>query len=154
MALRLKKCRRLRRNGVTAAESAIVLPAALLVLFSLLDLGLATLRYNTLAEASRRVAREAILHGSLAPEAVGGWGPVAFTGTAANDSPLVAPLEGMLPTMPEELVNVEVTWPDGDNGPHDRVHVAVSFLHHPVVPFFASWGPLSLRSSTTMNIVN
>jgi hypothetical protein len=49
------------RNAACAAESAFVLPVVLFVLFSTLDLALATIRYNALADASRRIAREAII---------------------------------------------------------------------------------------------
>ena len=54
-----------QRGGTTIVECAIVLPVLFFVLFALLDLGIAATRYNSLAEASRRIAREAILHGSL-----------------------------------------------------------------------------------------
>lgn len=142
------------RLGACAVESAIVLPAALFILFSILDLGLATIRYNTLAEASRRIARQAILHGSLAPAEVGAWGPLQFIGNASDGSTVVSPLKNMLPTMSDHDVNVDVTWPDGDNSPRDRVHVEVTYLHQPLLPFLANWGTIPLRSATTMHIVN
>jgi TadE-like protein len=135
-------------------ECAIALPIMLLALFAILDLGLAATRYNALAEAARQIARQAILHGSLAPVEVGSWGPAQFVGTAADGSTIVQTVHGRLPTMPANLVNIQVTWPDNDNSPRDRVQVQVTFQHHPLVPGLTTWGPIDLRSVATMRIVN
>jgi TadE-like protein len=142
------------RNGATVLECAITLPVMFVMLFALLDLGMAAMQYNTLAEAARRIAREAILHGSLAPAAVGTWGPNEYVGTAADNSAIVLPIHGILPTMQDDLVQVRLTWPDSDNTPRDRVQVDVSYTHTPLVPGLAVWGQLDLRSTATMHIVN
>jgi hypothetical protein len=142
------------RNAACAAESAFVLPVVLFVLFSTLDLALATIRYNALADTSRRIAREAIVHGSLAPAEVGSWGPASFAGTAADDSPICESIHDTLPTMSRQSVSIAVTWPDADNGPRDRVIVEVTYLHQTMIPFLSSSTNIALRSSTTMNIVN
>lgn len=150
----LETPRRRRRCGATVVECAITLPVMLLVLFALLDLGLATMRYNSLAEASRRVAREAIIHGSLAPETSGTWGPDEYQGTAADSSVVVTSIQGLLPTMQESDVTVRITWLDGDNAPRDRVQVETTYQHQPLIPGLAVWGPLDLHSVATMHIVN
>jgi Flp pilus assembly protein TadG len=142
------------RDGAAILECAIALPVMLLALFALLDLGLAATRYNALAEAARQIARQAILHGSLAPAEVGGWGPTQFVGTAADSSDIVQTIHGRLPTMPEHLVNVQVTWPDHDNSARDRVQVQVTYQHHPLVPGLTAWGSIDLQSVATMRIVN
>jgi hypothetical protein len=135
-------------------ECAFILPTLLFALFAMLDLGLAAVRYNALAEASRRIAREAILHGSLAPESAGAWGPNEFAGTAADGSVLVDSVRDMLPTMTPSDVQVRVIWPDGDNSPRDPVQVELNYVHEPIVPTITLWGPLNLRSVATMHIVN
>jgi Flp pilus assembly protein TadG len=142
------------RHGAAMLECAIALPVMLLALSALLDLGLAATRYNALAEAARQIARQAILHGSLAPVEVGSWGPTQFVGTAADSSNIVQTVHGRLPTMPENLVNVQVTWPDNNNSPRDRVQVRVTYQHHPLVPGLTAWGTLDLQSVATMRIVN
>lgn len=142
------------RTGATVLECAIVLPIVLLMVFALLDLGIAAVRYNALADASRRIARQAIIHGSLAPAEIGTWGPTEFVGTAADGSQIVSSLRGVLPTMPDNLVNVRVSWPDGDNSPRDRVEVETTYQHEPLLPALFAWGTLDLRSVTTMHIVN
>src|SRR5689334_1070755 len=127
----------INRHGAAMLECAIALPVMLLALFAILDLGLAATRYNALAEAARQIARQAILHGSLAPDEVGSWGPAQFVGTAADSSNIVQATHGRLPTMLENLVSVQVTWPDHDNSPRDRVQVRVSYQHRPLVPGLA-----------------
>lgn len=154
MSPRDRKLARSRRAGAATVECAVVLPVALLILFSLLNLGLATIRYNVLAEAARRVAREAITHGSLVPHVRGAWGPDPFAGTAADPSPLIASLQNLLPTMVPDEVGVSVTWLDGDNTPHSRVEVALSYKHQSLIPFLASWKSIDLHAETLMRIVN
>jgi Flp pilus assembly protein TadG len=135
-------------------ECAITLPVLFFVLFALLDLGIAATRYNALAEVSRRIAREAILHGSLAPDASGAWGPNEFTGTMADNSEMLATAHKMIPTMEDSDVMVRVNWPDNDNSARDRVQVEVTYQHEPLIPGMCPWGTMELRSSTTMHIVN
>jgi hypothetical protein len=142
------------RCGAAAVECAITLPVVLFVLFAMLDLGLATIRYNALAAAARCIAREAILHGSLAPAATGSWGVNEFIGTAMDGTPMTTSLVGILPTMEAEDVGVRITWPDGGNSPRSRVHVELTYQHDSVAPGLALWGPIDLRAETTMHIVN
>jgi Flp pilus assembly protein TadG len=150
-------CRRAirrRRCGATILECAITLPVLFIVLFAILDLGIAATRYNALAEVSRRIAREAVLHGSLAPDTSGTWGPEEYDGTAADSSAIVAKAHDMTPTMIGSDVSVRVTWPDNDNSPRDRVQVEVAYEHKPLIPGFCPWGTLELHSVATMHIVN
>jgi len=126
----------------------------LFILFAMLDLGVASVRYNALAEVSRRIARETILHGSLAPQAVGTWGPEAFEGTADDDSDLVAAAAIATTAMDDAQVNIRISWPDGDNSPRDRVRVEVDYQHQSLVPGLLPWGSFDLNSVTTMHIVN
>jgi hypothetical protein len=154
MSRRIAMCSRTRRRGVAALECAFTLPVALFVLYSLLDLGLAAIRYNTLAEGARRIARQAIIHGRLSPQPSDEWGPEEFAGTADDDSPQTVPLEGMLPTMQPGDVEVEIVWLDGDNSPRDRVRVELRYRHRAIVPLLAGRQGIDLRSTTTMNIVN
>jgi hypothetical protein len=143
-----------RRSGVAALENAFVLPVTFLLLFALLDLGLATVRYNSLAETARQVARGVIIHGSLAPALIGTWGPGEFNGTAADGHDMVRLAQATLPTMRPGDVTIRVTWPDSDNSPRDRVRVETTYRHQPLIPGLFMWGPLDLRSETLMRIVN
>jgi Flp pilus assembly protein TadG len=145
---------RWQRRGVALVEGAFALPVVLLMLFALLDLGLATVRYNSLAEAARQIAREAIIHGSLSPQQSQAWGPDEYLGTAASADGIVQKAAGLLPTMRPEEVQVHVTWPDNGNSPRDQVRVEVTYRHDPLVPGLFAWGAIDLRSSALMRIVN
>jgi hypothetical protein len=135
-------------------ECAMVLPVMFIILFAMLDLGLAAARYNALSDAARRIARQAIIHGSIAPAGSSIWGPAEFSGTAADGSELVRSAQNVLLAMPPNLVSVHISWPDGDNVPLHRVNVEVSFVHQPLIPKLFAWAPLNLRATATMRIVN
>ena len=146
--------KRQARTGAALVECALTLPVFFFVLFAMLDLGVAATRYNSLAEVARRIAREAVLHGSLAPTSTGTWGPEEFAGTVADSSDIVSVAQNMIPTMDGSDVIVRVTWPDNDNSPRERVQVEVNYQHNPIVPGICPWGTLDLRSVATMQIVN
>lgn len=143
------------RRGATLAEAAIVLPVALLALLVILDLGLASFRYNTLAEAARRLARAAILHGDdTTPEIGIAWGPTEIVATGADAIDPALTIHPLLPTMKPAEVSIRMTWPDADNGSQSRVRVQLNYKHQPLVPGLTPWGALELESSSQMRIVN
>jgi hypothetical protein len=143
-----------RRAGVTLLECAITLPVLFVTLFAMLDLGIAAARYNALAEAARRIAREAVIHGSLAPPESTKWGPDEYVGTGDDNSDIAKAARPVFLAMPSHKVSIHVTWPDANNSPHDRVRVEVSFRHEPLLPQLFVWGPVDLRAVSTMCIVN
>src|SRR4051812_39622585 len=106
-----EKCKA-RRSGATMVESAFALPVMFLLLFAMLDLGLAAARYNALSEAARRVARAAIIHGSLEGKQSTIWGPQEYAGTGADASEIANTASPVLLAMAKDLVNIHVSWPD------------------------------------------
>lgn len=143
------------RSGVTAVETAIVLPVALLALFAILDLGLATLRYNTLAEAARRLARAASMRGEETPNEIGNnWGPEPIIATAADAIDPALTIRPLLPTMDPADVSIRMTWPDSRNDSRSKVRVELKYQHQPLVPGFNPWGAIQLESSSQMRIIN
>jgi Flp pilus assembly protein TadG len=150
----LKRTHQTGHRGATMVECAVALPVVLLVLFGMLDLGLAAARYNSLAEASRRVARETIIHGTVAGKKTSGWGPNDYQGNAADGSKFAVAAAPVLIAMPSTDVSIRVNWIDGSNMPHDRVQVEMTYEHKPLVPRLFVWGPLNLRATSTMRIVN
>ncbi|WP_428304121.1 TadE family protein [Lacipirellula sp.] len=150
----MKDARR-RLTGASAAETAIVLPIALLSLFVILDLGLASLRYNALAEAARRLARAAVTRGDDTPSEIGGdWGPEEIVATAADSIDPALTIHPLLPTMNPKDVSIRMTWPDTTNNSRSRVRVELKYQHQPLVPGLTPWGPINLESSSQMRIVN
>lgn len=148
------KPRWLPRKGVTTVESAIMLSLLLWLLMAMLDLGLAVIQSNSLAESAQRICRRATIHGAESPPSAGVWGPGPFHSTAADTSPMLTGSRHSLPTISAEEVVVAITWLDGQNRPRDRVEVELTFLHQPLVPNLMPWGAIKLSAKSTMPIVN
>lgn len=141
-----------RRRGVALVESSIVLTVFLVIIFAMFDLGLAVMRENTLAEAARRLAREAAIHGEKASPDRATWGPARHTATAAAGSEIAGAIRGSLVTLDPASVQIDITWPDADNRIGDRVTVVLTYQHHTTLPFLFGSGPLELRGESTMRI--
>ncbi|TWT31319.1 hypothetical protein KOR34_46950 [Posidoniimonas corsicana] len=126
----------------------------LLVVFALLDLGVAAVRDNTLSKAGRQVAREAVMSSRFAPAGVPSWGPATYSGVL--DDGQIAPLVAgtPLPLLSADEVAVTVEWIDGDNAPGDRVRVTLAYDHAPLLGSLLPWGQTALRSETTMCITH
>lgn len=140
-------------HGVAALETAFILPVLMLVLFAMLDLGLAALRYNALGAVADRVVRNASLHGNRVQDHSFALGPAPFTGTLATEDPLVAGLSALAVTMDPNEVGVTVQWLDSDNRPRDRVRVMLVYEHRPLLAISA-WGAIQLRAGSTQPIIN
>ncbi len=140
-----------RRRGAAAVEAAFVLSVLLVLLFGLLDLGLAVLRYNSLSECARRAARQAIVLGerSAAP-----LGPAEWSGGVDSPHPLTDAVRPLLLTMRPQSVRLRAAWPDGDDRVGDRVYVELRFDHRPLLPRLFGVGPWELAATSTMWIAH
>lgn len=143
-----------RRDGMTTVEGVTVLGLLLMLLFVTFDLGLAAFRYNILAAVARQLAREAIVRGSAAPPEMTAWGPLAYTGTAADGTEIANSAAPRLATMKPNDVRVEITWPDGDHQENDRVIVRLNYRHRPIVPLATLNSDLDLKAVCTMRVVH
>lgn len=161
--------RRHPRGGAAIVEGAIVLGVFLAMLLGTLDLGLAMLRKTVVTEAARRLAREAITHGSMAgPEdAVWGpgfawWNPLYGSSSISSDGSttlitdgggISAAVEPVLFTLDPQYTWVYVDWPDGGNRPGQRVRVWVFYWHKSLVPFVNN-GYWLLHSTCVMRVAH
>ncbi|NQV28384.1 MAG: pilus assembly protein [Rhodopirellula sp.] len=134
------------RCGAVMVETAIVLSVFLLLILGTLDLGIATYRYNTLSQAARQGARQAIVHGKLAPPAMTAWGPATYTGTAGDGSVYAQAVSPMLVGFTLSNVTIKVEWPDGGNTLQQRVRYTVTTPYQPAF-FFGSTSTLSAVST-------
>ncbi|MEX0717822.1 MAG: TadE family protein [Planctomycetaceae bacterium] len=142
------------RRGATLVETAIVLGGFLLVLFAMLELGLVAMKHNSLAEAARTVAREAVVRGEKAPPRRAAWGPAEYEGTAADASEIAETLRSILVAMPHDEVDLHVEWPDGENTLGKRVRVTVAHRHASVLPFLFGNGEYALSATSMMRIAH
>ncbi len=140
------------RYGAALVEMAIILNVFLMLILGTFDLGIATYRYNTLAQAARQGARQAAVHGSLAPPAMAAWGPATYTGTAADGSAFAQAVTPMLVGFTLSGVTIKVEWLDGGNAIQQRVRYTVTTIYRPIVASFFSASTYTLSAASTMSV--
>lgn len=143
-----------RASGAALVEGAVVVGTLLTILLGMLDLGLAVLQYNTVSEAARKLAREAVVHGEMAPPQRPAWGPEPFSGTAADGSPFAEIVRPLLVAIDPQDVAIQVEWPDGGNRVDQRVQVTVACPFEPILPFLFGREPRLLSAVSTLRIAH
>jgi Flp pilus assembly protein TadG len=154
MTFRHRHYRRSQRRAVALVESAIVLPVCLLLLLGMLELSVALVRHTVMSEAARRVARAAMIHGANATVAQGQWGPSSLSINAGDSHAAATAVRDVLMTLDPAQVQIAIQWPDGGNLPDQRVSVAVTYLHQPIVPIPGWYDHLDLQGHSTMRIAH
>jgi Flp pilus assembly protein TadG len=145
------------RRGATLVESAVVLMVFLTLVLGMLDLGIAVLRYNTLSDAARQGAREAIVHGKLAPAGWKGgpWGPATIDVAASTTGiPVVDAITPLLVGFNLSQTRIKVEWPGGGNDLQQAVRVTVSSPYQPMMKFIFGSQSFALTASSTMPIAH
>lgn len=140
---------------MTIVEAALVFLAFLTLVLGMLDLGLAVFRNHLVCEAARQGARQAIVHGSLAPPSMVAWGPDPVGPVPGNDSsPLAQAVQPFLADLDPSTVTVQAQWIDGGNDPGQRVRVTVNATCPLTLPSLVGVSSLSLHASSTMPIAH
>lgn len=142
------------KTGAVMVEMAIILNVFMLLVLGILDLGLATYRYNTISQAARQGARQAIVHGSLAPPAMAAWGPTTYTGTAGDGSVYAQAVAPMLVGFVLDDVTIRVEWPDGGNSLQQRVRYTITTEYRPILTSFFSSSSNIQSAASTMPIAH
>ena len=156
--------RRPMRRGASMIETAITLMLFIVLVFGMLDLGLWVFRHHILAQTARQIARQAIVHGSLAEE-LGSWGPTTLSGTAAintggdpadPDTQIRAIANRALVGFNPNQVTYEVQWPDGGNDPQEehRVRVSLTTPYSPIMTFIFGNPSFDLSATSVMHIAH
>jgi hypothetical protein len=140
----------------------------------MLDIGVALFRKHVASEAARQGARNAIVHGYLAPNgsAMNAWGPTPsyypalttgslYSGSAsytvrADDTSddLANAVRPYLVGLDPSTVTVGIRWPDGDNAPGSRVSISIDFQYKHIIKTFFGGGTITVCASSTMAIVH
>lgn len=154
-----------KRQGATVIEAAVVSIVFLMLVFGMLDLGIAVFRHHVISQAARWGARQTIVQGKMAISELNGgsWGPppAAYPGsnpyvTKADAADSIAnAMKPFLVGLDPSLVTITVNWLDGSNDPMDgtnRVQVTMEMPYRPMTPFIP--GPLSLQATSTMLIAH
>jgi Flp pilus assembly protein TadG len=136
-------------------ESTVIFLVMAGIVLGTLDLGIGIFRYHVVSEAARQGARQAIVHGSLAPPQAAQWGPTTVTSPAsASGVPLVDAVSPLLVGF--DLTQTQVTgeWIDGASDPGKRVRVTVSTPYRPMITFVFGNPSYTLTGSSTMPVTH
>src|SRR4051794_9867306 len=145
-----------KRRGAALVEAAITTTAFMALMFGMVDLGTGVLRNHMVSEAARQGARQAAVHGSLAPSAWNGgaWGATAFSGTGSSTNPIATGIMSYLNGLDPSQVNIQAQWLDGGNKAEQRVQVTVSTTWTPMVTSLFGGQAYNLSASSTMPIAH
>lgn len=134
-------------------ETAIIMMVFLTLVLGMLDLGIGVFRYNILAQAARQIARQAIVHGSLAVEP---WGPDTHSALASDASPIAQTVQPLLSGFDLSEVTIKAEWPDGNNQASEGNHVRVTVTapYRPIVTFIFGNPTITLQAASTMAIAH
>ena len=145
------------RRGAAMVETALTILLVLMLIFGMLDLGLAVFRHQMLSFAARRAVREAIVHGQYADK-LGKWGPETVGGTDVPLTELEHPIRdlliGSLTGLDPAEVHVQIEWPAGDNKYRSPVRVSLNTTYTPMTTFILPNLSLPLWASSTMPIAH
>ena len=143
------------RRGAALVEAGIVLPVLITLVIGMIDLGLAVSRSQMVAQAAREVSRLAMVRGSLAPSAMGSWGPTTYGPSAANSSDAIAQAAApRLAGLNAADVTLKLEWLDGNNQEESRVRVTVTTTYQPMLTAVFGGTPISLSSTSTVRITH
>lgn len=140
--------KRTKRAGVAAIESAIVLSVILLLLLLSLEVSVAVVRYTSLTAAARHLARVVSLHGEMAGDSNGTWGPNSLQMTANNNHPAAQAVASRLTAMNAAHVALKIEWPDGATDPGDSVAVTLTYTHQPITSATSWLAPMVFTSTS------
>jgi len=142
-----------RRPGAVSIEAVVIFLVFMTLCLGMLDLGIGVLQYHLVSEAARQGARQAIVHGQMAPASWNGgsWGPSAINSKAdATGIPLVTGIQPYLVGIDLSQATIKAQWLDGGNAPDQRVSVTVTSTYQPCShSLCARRRSRSFRSSTT-----
>src|SRR6476469_2406006 len=101
-----------QRRGATLSEAAITTTACLTLMLGMVDLGTGVLRNHMISEAARQGARQAAVHGSLAPSGWNGgpWGATAFSATGSSSNSIATGIMPYLSGLDPSQVNIQAQW--------------------------------------------
>ena len=142
------------RRGATLVEAAIILAVFLSLVLGLLDLGVAVFMQQAICQVARLGARQAIVHGQLAPPRRASWGPASYQGTAAATDEIAASIRPALAGLDPSRVTIRVEWPDGGNAVEQPVRVTASTSWTPLVSYLFGGAPRTLSAAATMPIAH
>lgn len=145
------------RRAALTVETAVILPALLLLVLGMVDLSVAVMRYHVLTAAARHGARVASVHGQLCPAGWQGgpWGPNQVSVTANSTGiPLADVIRPVLPGFDLDRTDVQAVWLDGGNAEGQRVQVTLTTKYQPMLTAILGKTAFTLSASSTLTIAH
>ena len=147
-----RRARKPSRRGATIVEMAIIMVVFLTLVLGMVDLGIGVFRYNTLAQAARQVARQAIVHGSMAVEP---WGPGTYSALANDASPIAQTVQSSVSGFDLSEVTINVEWIGGNKvTENDHARVTMTTPYRPIMTFIFGNPTFTLQATSTMAIAH
>ena len=144
-----------RREGATILETAVALSLFVTLLLGTVDLGYGIFRYHVLAQSTRKIARHATVHGSLADE-LGPWGSDSITASADGNDVVSQYIAESLVGWDLSRVDIQVDWIDGGNEAEKghRIRVRLDAPYQPMMTFILGSPAITLTSTSVMRIAH
>ena len=146
-----------RRPGAVSIEAVVIFLVFMTLCLGMLDLGIGVLQYHLVSEAARQGARQAIVHGQMAPAGWNGgpWGPSTIDKKAnATGIPLVTAIQPYLVGIDLSQTTIKAQWLDGGNAADQRVSVTVTTTYQPSITFIFANTTYSLSATSIMPIAH
>lgn len=127
--------RRRRRRWIAQSlvEFALVGPLFFLTVFGIIEGGRLVWTYHNVTNATREGSRFALVRGSMADE-------------EATDASVTAWMLSHSTGLDPDALDVDLSYPDGNNDPQSRVRVATSYQHTFIVEEIFGMGTITLSS--------
>ncbi len=146
-----------RRPGAVSIEAVVIFLVFMTLCLGMLDLGIGVFQYHVVSEAARQGARQAIVHGQMAPADWNGgpWGPSTIDKKAnATGIPLVTAIQPYLVGIDLSQTTIKAQWLDGGNAADQRVSVTVTTTYQPSITFIFANTTYSLSATSIMPIAH
>lgn len=134
---------------------SVALTILIMLTIGVVDLGYGVFRQHVLSQATRQLARHAIVRGKLA-DRLEAWGPESVSTKASQSNAVTDFVAAKLVGWDLKEVAIEVEWLDGDNDVRrgDRLRVAMSAPYRPVLTHLFSQASIDLKASSTMSLAH
>ncbi len=137
-----------RRRGQALVEFALVAPIFFLLLFAIIDFGRYVYYVQVLNNAAREGTRYAIVHGNLS---VAPTGPPGDPSGAAVKEVVRKYAVGVIGD--STVLDIQPSWPDGDNVRESLVTVIVTYQFRSLIPL-VPLPPIQIQGASTLVINN
>ena len=141
-----------QRRAAAMIETAFMIVLLLILFFGMIDLGIAVLRRNMVAQVAREAARTASVHGEMASAYVAQWGPTTITVSGTWTGDVGVAIRPHLGALDPAETTLTLEWLDGDAQPESRIRAVVTSRHQPFMTSLFGAGAMTFSAVTTVQV--